>query len=218
MPSSAASTNQQIPTPTSAAPNVQQWSPYDGSTSEAAGSNNFFTQQYQFGQDSAQTTGNPTMAGMMPTTTTQTEYGGLMPEFEFPMLFDTTALFSMGEMLPDELFSLPIDGNGNFYAPWTSRRGRGVGLISLLWIFILFRDAYVLLDSDYKRFAKIPVGSCWFGFVWVHKTTFFSFFFYIDTGTPLCQVQDTPFLVLYIRYTWLLVFNCQYENPGIYLA
>ncbi|OKL62911.1 hypothetical protein UA08_01199 [Talaromyces atroroseus] len=113
IPPGADSKNKQTSPVTNAASNSQQWSPYGVSTSEAASSANFLPQQYQFGQASGQDAGNTAIAGMLPTS--QTEYAGLVPDFELPMPFDTATLFSMGDMIPDELFSLPFDGNGNLY-------------------------------------------------------------------------------------------------------
>lgn len=100
--------------PTSTASNPQQWAQYSVSSSEAAPSNIFVPQQYPFAQDSGQEPGNSTMAGLLPGP--QPVYGDMQPDFDFQMPFDAEGIFSMDGILPDEIFDLPFNQNGNVYS------------------------------------------------------------------------------------------------------
>lgn len=55
---------------------------------------------------------NPMMTGMM----SQPEFVGFAPELGLQMPFDPEGLFSIGNMLHDGIFNMPIDEDGNFFS------------------------------------------------------------------------------------------------------
>lgn len=45
------------------------------------------------------------------------EYAGFIPELGMQMPFDPEGFFSIGGMLQDGFFGLPMDENSNFFVP-----------------------------------------------------------------------------------------------------
>ncbi|KAH8690037.1 hypothetical protein BGW36DRAFT_401484 [Talaromyces proteolyticus] len=115
----ATSTPAVLPVSTGATPastSSHQWTAYGVPVTTDPPSTAFIPQGFdmnnqQPGFDAA----NPMMTNMMAANASQVEFAGFVPELGLQMPFDPEGLFSIGTMLHDGFFDLPIDDNSNFF-------------------------------------------------------------------------------------------------------